>query len=126
MAYRTYLGAALPDPAAGTEGCTIEILGEGATMTMANGTVVYDYTGSTRYRWTLHWLALTSVQLATIKTRAATKTAQSFSPPDEDDGGSTFYSVYVVPNSLHIETFETGAGSASTRYNVDLQVEEVS
>jgi len=121
MAYRTYLGIEVADPAAGTEGCSVETMGEGATMVMANGSIVYDYSEATRFRWTLHWVGVTAAQWTVLKTRAAVKTAQSFSPPDEDDGGSAFYTVYVVPNSLRYTSFEHG--TAIPRFDVDLQVE---
>lgn len=124
MAYRTYLGAALADTAAGTEGCNVEIVGEGAMLEMADGSVVYDYTNVTRYRWNLHWVGITAAQLSTIQTRAAVKTAQSFSPPDEDDAIVGFHNVFVVPNSLGYESFETGAGTPY--FNVDLTVEQES
>ena len=124
MAYRTYLGIEVADPAAGTEGCSVETTGEGSMMEMANGSVVFDYSDATRFRWSLHWVGVTAAQWAVLKTQAAVKTAQSFSPPDEDDGGSTFYSVFVVPNSLHYTSFEHGP--AIPRFDVDLQVELVS
>ena len=109
----------LSDPAAGTEGCSVETVGEGAIMELASGTVVYDYVNS-RQRWTLSWPAAAAAEFATIQTQALIKTSQGFSPPDS----ATEYVVYVVPNSFRYESFEVGTNTPYFR--VELAVEEVS
>ena len=43
-------GVTMPDPVVGPDGYSFEIVGEGATMEMADGTMVYDYPGASRRR----------------------------------------------------------------------------
>ena len=112
-------GTTLPNPAAGPEGCTVETVGEGAILEMANGSIVYDYTNS-RFRWTIAWPGESAADFATIQTKALVKTTQVFSPPDS----ASTYNVYVVPNSFRYESFEIGDGNPY--YKIELQVEEVS
>ena len=56
-------GTTIPGVAAGLEGCSVEYLGTGATMEMIDGSILADYTGAGRYRWTIHCTGLTVAQL---------------------------------------------------------------
>ena len=121
MSYSTTLGGTtLHAPAAGPEGCTVEVEDVASTLGMADGSLVYDYTGI-RKRWSLHWVGITGSDLSTIATQVqAAKSGGpvAFSPPYN----SSSYTVFVLPDSFSYPTFEIGDGA--TYYNVSLQREE--
>ena len=112
-------GVTLADPLAGTEGHEVRAVGEGATMAMADGSIVYDYT-TTRYRFTLRWRGLTSAQRDTIRTRYLVKTSQAYSPPES----AGTYTVYCAPNTWREASWVDGDGSF--RYDCEMSLEEVS
>ena len=118
-------GTTIPGVAAGPEGCSSELVGTGATMEMASGAMIVDYTGAGRYRWTVHCTGLLIAQVNTIAALMPPTviTSQSFCPPDEDSE-TVSHTVYVVPNSFRRVSQEIG--TSIPYYSVDFQVEEAS
>lgn len=112
-------GVTLANPDAGTAGCETMYRGMGATMEMADGSIVYDYTGGQRLGFRLHWNGISSAALSTIASRAVLTSSQTFISPD---GGT--YTVLVLPNTLKFQSFEVG--TSTPYFNVDLELEEVS
>lgn len=113
----TSLGAvALAEPAFGNEGYELEAIDHGAMHELASGAIVYDYV-ATRYRITLRWKGITAAQKVTIRTRYEVKTSQAFVGPNADA-----FTVFVVPNSWR-ESYQED-GSATARYDCEMQLEE--
>jgi len=109
-------GVALAEPAFGDEGFELEAVDIGNIHQLASGAIGYDYV-DTRWRATLRWQRITAAEVATIKARYIIKTAQALVGPD----GTTFTG-FVLPNSWRQSYVEDG--SATARYNCEMQVEE--
>jgi len=110
-------GSTLADPAYERSGYTREVEDVGAFLTMADGSVVFDYV-DTLYVFHLKWNAITGAQRDTILTKYLVKTAQAFSPPDS----ASSYNVIVVPNSWKEDYLEDGDGTE--RYYCELALRE--
>jgi len=109
----------LPDPAGGTEGCTVRLLGQGGQLDLASGSTVNDSTGVHRFRFSLYWPGETAADFAIINALATvTDETMLFSPPHK----TTHTTVAVVPNTYRYETFEVGTGV--TYYKIWLDLEE--
>jgi hypothetical protein len=114
----TLSGVVLAEPAFEQEGYTLRFDDIGTMHTTADGGLVYDYVG-TRYRFTLKWNGITAAERDTIRTRAADKTSQAFSPPDTNDT----YTVLVVPGSWTEAYIEDG--DSVPRYFCELELQEI-
>jgi hypothetical protein len=110
----------LPDPRITTAGSRISVQGQGGTVEMADGSLLADYSGRSRYVWRLRWEGLTQAEYNTIAGYIDTVTTISFTAPDL--GGP--YTVILVPDSWAVESFEIG--TATPYYNLDLELAEVS
>ena len=110
-------GSTLADPDHARQGYVRNVEDVGAFLTMADGSVVFDYVDSL-YVFHLSWNAITEAERNTILTKYLVKTAQAFSPPDS--AGS--YNVIVIPGSWKDDYTEDGDGTA--RYYCELSLRE--
>jgi hypothetical protein len=113
----TWLGGTqLVNPAFGQDGCVRTVIDVGAMHELLSGNLAYDYVGD-RYHWALRWQNITATERNTILTRYRVKTAQSFSPPDED---VTTYTVLVMPGTYR-ESYTEGGGVIYYTCEMELQ-----
>ena len=115
----TWLGGVqLVNPDYAQSGVVLTAVDVGAMQEMLDGSLAYDYVGD-RAHWALHWNNITYAQLVAIVTRYQVKSAQVFSPPDED---ATSYTVLVIPNTWKSTYIEAGDGTKL--YSCDMELEE--
>jgi hypothetical protein len=109
----------LPDPVVAGDGHDTQYVGEGTFLTMADGSIVYDY-GTARRRISMAWRGMTGDQYNTLHLAYTTKTTQLYEPPD----GTAKLSVFIVPNTWRCRSFEVG--TSTPYYDISFAVEEIS
>lgn len=122
MAATKFGSTTLPNPRVTAAGSRLAVRGTGGTVELADGTLLTDYTGRSRYAWRLRWEGLTATEYGTImglvETALATPSTINLQPPDL----AGTYTVIVVPGSISAESFEVG--TSTPYFNLELELEE--
>ncbi len=106
--------------AAGEDGSAIIVRGQGGTTTMADGSLVYHYSGKTRYAWHLKCTHMTLTTYNTLKTFMETGASCTYTPTDMTGP----FTVIIMPDSWKVASYEIG--TSTPFFNVEFDVEEMS
>lgn len=102
------------------EGSAITVRGQGGTTMMADGSIVYHFSGKTRYSWHLKCTGMTLTTYNTLKAFMEAGDSLVYTPTDMTGP----FTVIVLPDTWKASSYEIG--TATPYFTVEFDLEELS